>query len=304
MKPVKGRVIGAGVLAALLLTFVASPSQAETLRWKFKKGQKLNYAMTQKMNMSTSVMGMAIEIKMTMIMDMAMNVKAVKSDGSADATQKITRVRMKMEGGPFGKIEYDSVKKDGGGGVIGEQFAKSLGPLVNAELTMTMTPRGEVKSMKIPAAVEAALKKAGGGNPVGGGFSADSLKQMTSQMGAIFPEGPVVKGQSWSKKTEADTPQGKMVTNITFKYAGTSTIGGRKVAKLELSPKFSLTAKPGAAAMFTIKDKGSSGASYFDVEAGVLTNSSLIQNMEMDVMAGGVAQTMNIKSEIEFKLVK
>jgi len=303
MKSTRGRVIG-GILAALLLALSAAPSQAETLRWKFKKGQKLSYGMTQKMNMNATILGMTVDIKMTMQMDLAFSVKSVKSDGSADVVQKITRVRMKTEGGPGGKVDYDSDKKDGGGGgLIGEQIAKSFGPLINAEMTMTMTRRGEVKAMKIPEAVEKALGGDAGGNPAGG-FSADSLKQMTAQMGAVFPEGPVVKGQSWSKKTEVDTPQGKVVTDMTFKYAGTSTIGGRKVAKLELSPKFSMTPKPGAPATFTMKDKGSTGASYFDLEAGVLTNSSVIQNIEMEVSAGGVMQKMNIKAETEFKLAK
>jgi hypothetical protein len=232
-------------------------------------------------------------------------VKAVKSDGSADVNQKITRVRMNMTGGPLGKMEYDSDKKDGGGGLLGDQIAKAFKPLVGADISMTLTPRGEVKSMKIPGDVEEALKKAGGGaNAFGGGFSGDSLKQMTAQMGAFFPEGPVTKGQTWSKTSDADTAQGKMTTNITFKYAGTSTIDGRKVAKLELSPKFSFKAKPGAPATFTLKDKGSSGASYFDVEKGVLVNSSLIQSMEIEVSAGGIMQTMNIKSTTEFKLDK
>jgi Family of unknown function (DUF6263) len=303
MKSARGRVIG-GILAALLPALFAAPLQAQTLRWKFKKGQTLKYGMTQKMNMNATILGMVVNVKMTMIMDMLLAVKSVKSDGSAEIGQKITRVRMTTEGGPGGKMEYDSDKKDGGGGgLIGQQIAKAFGPIINAEMTMTMTARGEVKSMKFPEGVEAALKRAGGGNPAGG-FSADSLKQMTAQMGAVFPEGPVVKGQSWLKKTEADTPQGKMVMNITFKYAGTSTIGGRKVAKLELSPKFSMTPKPGAPAKFTVKDKGSSGASYFDVEAGVLTHSSLIQNMEMEISAGGVTQTMSTKSETEFQLAK
>ncbi len=51
-------------------TLTASATAQDKLRWKFKKGQKLNYVMTQKMDSSTKVMGMAIDMKMTNIMDM------------------------------------------------------------------------------------------------------------------------------------------------------------------------------------------------------------------------------------------
>jgi hypothetical protein len=304
MKPANGRVIGRCLLAGLLMACAAAPGEAQTLRWKFKKGQKLSYDMTQTANMSISVMGMAVEIKMTMNMDLKWDVKKVESDGTAEIGQKISRVRMKMEGGPFGKLEFDTDKKDGGGGLIGEQMAKSFTPLINAEMTATVTPRGTVKSMKIPDEVEKALKKAGAGNPVGGGISADTFKQMTAQMGALFPEGPVVKGQSWSQKTSVDTEQGKIVTDIEFKYAGTSTIGGKKLAKIELKPKFTLTPKPGAATAITIKDKGSSGVSYFDMETGVLSHSSLIQNMDMEITVAGMMQTMTMKAEMVMKLAK
>ncbi|MFQ5733898.1 MAG: hypothetical protein ACE5KM_18320, partial [Planctomycetaceae bacterium] len=70
-----------GLLATVL---AAGPLHAqEKLRWKLKKGQTLNYVMTQKMNMTTMAGGMALNIKMTNTMDMRWKIETVKSDGTA-----------------------------------------------------------------------------------------------------------------------------------------------------------------------------------------------------------------------------
>ncbi|MFQ5734092.1 MAG: DUF6263 family protein, partial [Planctomycetaceae bacterium] len=215
--------------------------------------------------------------------------------------QRITRVHVVMEGGPFGKVEYDSDKKDGAGGLLAGQFKKTFGAIVNTDITMTMSPRGEVKGLELSDEAKAALKKAGAaGGPGGGGISEDTFKQMSSQMGAFFPEKAVSKGATWKNKFEIDNPAGKMKVDTTFKYAGTVSEGGSRLAKIELKPVISVSPKAGAPVALTFKDKGSSGTSYFDVSRGLLTRSSVVQNLEMS--AAGMAITM--KSTTEMKLKK
>ena len=298
MTSLKSRALTWMVFGLLATVLSSSPIQAEKLRWKFKKGQKLNYEMTQTMNMSTMAGGMAIDIKMTNIMDLSWKVEKVESNGNAQVVQRITRVRVTMAGGPFGKIEYDSDKKDGGGGgLLGGQFKNAFGPLINADITMTMTPRGEVKKLELSDAAKEALKKAAaGGGLAGGGVSADTFKQMSSQMGAFFPEKSVKKGSTWSNKVEMDNPAGKMAINTTYKYGGVE----KGLSKIDLKPSIKMTPKPGAPVALTFKDKGSSGTSYFDNRKGLLSNSKVVQNLELS--AAGNAMTM--KSTTVMKLKK
>lgn len=299
MSLMKRRAVLWSLFGLLAVAITAGPAQAQQkLRWKFKKGQTLKYEMAQKMNMTTMAAGMAIEIKMTNTMDMAWKIEAIESDGTAKIAQRITRVRVTMTGGPFGKVEYDSAKKDGGGGgLIGDQFKKIYGALVNVDMTVKMTPRGEMKGLELSDEAKAAIKKAAaGGGGLGGGISEDTFKQMSSQMGAFFPEKTVSKGSTWKNKFEADSPAGKMAVNTTFKYAGLE----KGLTKIEVKPVISMTAKPGAPVALTLKDKGSTGTSYFDNKRGLLSHSTIVQNLEMS--AG--AQAMTMKSTTELKLKK
>jgi len=109
----KTRLLLLSLVAAATLT--ASETAQDTLRWKFKKGQKLNYVMTQNMDMSTKVMGRAIDMKLTNIMDMDWVVQTVKTDGTAEITQVISRVRFSMSGGPLGKSSMIQTKKTAAG---------------------------------------------------------------------------------------------------------------------------------------------------------------------------------------------
>src|SRR5258708_40184450 len=101
-----------GLLAVLLLAGAAERASAQTtLRYKFKKGEKLNYVMDQKVTMSMSVMRKDIDVEVGQTIDMTWNIKDVDSAGKAKVTQKFDRLRFNMSGGPIGKVEYDS--KDG-----------------------------------------------------------------------------------------------------------------------------------------------------------------------------------------------
>lgn len=297
--------LGLTMAALLIGTAAASPAHAQqTLKWKFTKGQKLGYEMTQKMTMSTMAGGMAFDMKMTNIMDMTWSVTGVKSDGSGEITQKVTRVRMTMTGLPTGKIEYDSSKENppgNGGNPIASQLQKTYGALVGSDIMMTISPQGRISNLKLSDKAKAALKGAGRGVP-GGGISEDTFKQMASQMGAFFPKGQVTKGQTWDHKFEMKNPVGDMKIETKFKYAGTVSQDGKRLAKLELTPKVSMTPKAGGGAKITMKDKGSKGESYFDLDRGVLTRSTLEQNLEMQVSAGGIMSTMTMKGTTEMKL--
>jgi hypothetical protein len=164
-----------------------------------------------------------------------------------------------------------------------------------------MSPRGAVTDMKLSDELKAALKKSGAlGGGGGGAISEETFRNITQ--GAVFPAGAVTKGKTWSDKSEADMAFGKMVTNTTLKYLGTSVIGGRTIAKIEMKPKFTVTPKPGAPLAATFADKGGEGITYFDPKKGIMTASDLTQNMEMTITVGGATQTMTMKAETRMRL--
>jgi len=288
------------VLGSLLLVLAASPSHgAELLRWKFKQGETIDYTMIQQMKMTMTIMGQNVETNMTQHLDMTWTVDKVADDGNATLTQKITRMKMIMEGPQFGKVEVDS-EKPGGGNPFTDAMKKVIDSLVGGEFTVTMTPQGQVKDMKLSDTMKQALQAAGGGK-MPGGFSEDTFKQMTTQAGAFFPKKNVSKGESWSQKTDTDMPFGKMKAVSKLTYLGTESKNGATMAKLKLEPSFTLEPKPNSPFKVKMTDKGGKGTVYFDAAEGKLSSSVYTQKMQIELTTGGKTIDQNIDQTIRME---
>ncbi len=133
-----------------LVRAVAPPNSRadEPLRWKFEVGEKLDYNMTQEMNMAAEG-GPVGQMTTTMRqeMDMMWDVQGVnKETGEAVIKQKFDRVKMKMTT-PYGGFEYDS-KSDAAPTGLAAMIAPMYKAMTNGEFEITMTARGEVKDVK------------------------------------------------------------------------------------------------------------------------------------------------------------
>src|ERR1019366_3748442 len=137
------------LLAILVSALFASTSLAQTtLRYQFKEKETLNYVMEQKMKMVMNIMGMDVETKMDMTLDMAWNILKVESNGDARVQIKVTQAKISMTG-PMGLVEVDSKDDkvlDDPVGKIFSQLAKAIGTM---EITGTMQVTGDMKDMKV-----------------------------------------------------------------------------------------------------------------------------------------------------------
>ena len=288
--------VAAFALAALLL---AAPANAQVqLKWKLKKGEKLNYEMVQNMDIQNPTG----KVQVKQIMDLSWSVKEIQSDGSAVVEQKITRVRMSMDTGIMGKIEYDT-NKGPGDNPLTKKLHESMGALVKGSSTMTLTPRGKIKDLKLSKELEAAFNKnRGAAGGLGGGVNSDTLKQLVGQMGAVFPDKAVSKGDTWKQELKSKMGFGEMNVKSTQKYTGMQTVSGNKVARIESKSQFTLTPKAGFPGKVSVKDKGSKATSYFSVAKGRLISMSGVQNMDMTISVGGQNISMAMKINQEMKL--
>ena len=101
--------------------------------------------------------------------------------------QKFDRVKMKMTT-PVGGFEYDSKSETAPTG-LGAMIAPMYKAMTQGEFEITMTARGEVKDVKIPEEVLAALKNSPGAAAMGDIASAEGFKKMISQGALVLPEG-------------------------------------------------------------------------------------------------------------------
>ena len=291
-------------VCCLLITGAAASAHAqERLRWKFEEGDTTNYQIVQDMDIKMSVGGQNIDSKMTQTMDMGWAVESVASDGTAKLKQKISRVQVKMTS-PLFNVEYDSSKEEQPADPVGGQLAKVFGAMVGKDFTMTMTPRGEIKDVTIPEELEQALEGAGGGAvPGGGGFNAESLKQLASQSGVEFPEEPVAEGKNWSGETEAKLPFGTMKLDNQFTYQGAERRGGQALQKIAVKPKISIEPDPNAQVQMKVTSQDANGTIYFNNQEGRIAESTMKQNLDMELNAGGMAITQSIAQTMTMKLL-
>jgi hypothetical protein len=298
------RLASVGLLAAVMLLVNAAPAPAQaTLRYKFKKGDKLNYVMEQKIAMTMSVAGKDIAMDMAQTIDTTWSVASVDEDGKAKMTQTITRVRFTMDG-PTGKVDYDSKEGKEPEGLIGKMIGPIFSALAGADIDLSMDATGKVSDVKVPDKLSKAVKNLpGGGAGLGEMFSEDGLKQVIDQSGLVLPKEPVAKGKSWEQKVEFKSAGGKMNVVSTNTYEGAVKKDGKELERVSLKPVMTLTPDPDAQAKITLKSQEAKGTAYFDNAAGRLVESNMTQNMEMQTSVMGMEFGQKLKQTVTMKLV-
>lgn len=283
------------VLAALLPAWC----QAQELRYKFQAGTKNTYVMEQNQNMKMSAMGQDIEIKMNMMFEMTHTCDQVDTaTGNAKMRQKIDRVKMTMEGGPIGTMEFDSKSDKEPEGPLAA-MAGIFKALTEGDMKMTMNTRGEVSEFKMPEKLMEELKNIGGGAAgFGGGnmFSEDSLKNMMNQSMMILPkDAPVAGTTTWDRTMEMKMgPMGTMKNTTKYTYAGKSG----DLDKINMKLDMKMEPDPNAPFQMKMSTKDATGTTLFDNAKGRIheINMKTVSDMEMGAFGtANITQTMVMK---------
>lgn len=287
---------------SFLLTLIASIpawSQGQELRYKFSPGGKNSYVMEQTQNMKMAVNGQEFEIKMNMMFEMTQAVDSVDTaTGNAKIKQKIDRVKMAMEGGPIGTMEFDSKSDKEPDGPLAA-MAGIFKAMTEGEIRMTMSNRGEVSEFKMPEKLMDELKNISGGAAGGFGgnmFSEDSLKNMFNQSALILPKEVPVPGETtWNRNLDMKLgPMGTMKNNTKYTYVGKSG----DFDKIDMKMDMKLEADPNAPMQISMKTKEASGTTLFDNSKGRVheINMKTVSEMEMGQFGkADITQSMKMK---------
>jgi hypothetical protein len=296
------RSMGIGLLLGVAPWLSAGLAQAQTtLRYKFKEGEKILYVMEQKMLMKMDFMGNAITINMTQTVDMTWHITAVDADGKATMSQKFDRVRFMMDM-PMGKVEFDSKDGKESDDPISKTVTPILKALADSEFNLAMDARGRSSDIKVPEKLLDELKNSPAAAGFGSMFSEDGFKRMIDQSGVQFPEEAIDKGKSWMQKVELKMPFGKMNVNNNCTYDGPITEADKKLHQISLRPEVSIEADPNSPATMKVKAQETKGKALVDSAAGRLVETNLIQNMEMEIGAGGQTFVQQIEQTVKFKI--
>jgi hypothetical protein len=279
------------------------PASAQTtLRWKFQPGQTLQQTITQDTKTSITVAEQVIETTVNQVIDATWNVGQVDAEGNAQVTQEIKRIRMKLGG--MMNLEIDSASEVPAQG-IGAMLGPAIQAMAKAKFQMKMTPRGEILEVEVSQEALDGLKSLPGGGQIANMITKDSLINMIKQGTPSMPAGAVRAGDSWNSSTEMAAPQiGTMISDTKLTYGGPEVVDGRPLERIDLEMTLKLAPpKEAAAVAITIKDQQAAGKLYFDNQTGRLDHSELVQNMTMQVTAGGQRFEQKIQTTMHVQLV-
>lgn len=292
---------------ALALAVISAnvTSAAEVLKWKFKEGEKLDYALQQKADILIDANGVEFDIKVAQTMDLKWNVKSVAADGTVELTQTVDRVQLKMSTPFTGEFVYDS--KDEANAPTGEIWDRMGGPikaLVGGEFQVKLKPNGTVEEIKLPEKLVELLGESKGGGAqsmmMGGGmFTESAIKQIIEQSILTLPEEGVADGVTWNKKMENKLgPIGTQKFDTTLSYQGVEKRDGLDLTKI--ATKTEMTFEPNADSDVDIEMEVTSqegaGTVLFDSKAGRVIESKNVQKMtlEGDFMGNEFAQEITM----------
>lgn len=289
-------------IAAMFTAAATRTAAQEPLRWKFEKGQKLDYNMVQDMTMAAEGGPVGqMNTKMRQEMDMTWDVQEVNDEGEAVIRQKFDRVKMKMTT-PLGGFDFDS-ESDAAPTGLAAMIAPMYKAMTEGEFVITMTDRGEVKDVKVPEEVLTALKNSPGAAAMGEMATPDGFKKMISQGSLVLPENAPKEGETWSTKLEVNNPQaGKQTVETTYRFEEIKEIDGTKYAVIRPQLKMDFAGNPQPNVQMKISEQSSDGEVLFNVEEGRLRSSTLNQKVTIDVTAGGQAMKQKIDQKIDVKV--
>ncbi|MBX7165226.1 MAG: hypothetical protein K1X74_02640 [Pirellulales bacterium] len=236
-----------GLVLMALACLGTTQVRAEKLTWKFKKGDKAQYASLNKMEMAIDAGGVEFTLELDQALDTTWEVMAVGSDGTAEITQTIDRLQFKLNSPFTGEFTYDSKNPVPGEGQIWDRLGPVLESLTGQKVMLKITAQGEVKDITLPEKLVESLNAGGGGDGpsrmFGAGFTEETVKEMINDGVLPLPADAVKDGDTWEKVKEMKLgPIGSQKTKTTYKLAGMTDKDGKQVANIEVATEVTMEA--------------------------------------------------------------
>ncbi|MFG0325933.1 MAG: DUF6263 family protein [Phycisphaerales bacterium JB037] len=283
-----------GVFAGVSLAFGVAQAEPVKLKWKFEKGQNLNYRMTMDQAQKISGGGLPGEIEMTQktVTDMNYKVQSVAEDGTAQLVVTTTAVKFNMANPMMGmNIAYDSTAGD-------EPTMETAGvaAMVGTSYTVWVDESGKVS--KVEGIDEMMAKVLENTDPMTaqmleGMFNEETLTSQTEASFRVVPGEEVDTGDTWSVTTEQPMPSlGKLSIRSTYEYNGMGSEKGHDGAIIGFNATPSFQAEPGAPMRMSLNSGDVKGKVVFSPTLGQIVHMASKTSMNMGLSGQGMNMTM------------
>ena len=281
------------VVVTSCLCFVSSLQAQRSLAFKFTAGSENRLSVTTTTKIEMKYMGQDVETTMQMDSGISQYIDSVNTNGLAAITQKITKLKLSVSGGPLGiKLAYDSTAADSQDNPLSDVLA----PIVGAEFGLSLSRQGEISNFKAPADLLATLAKQPGSRAFGQMFSEDGFRNMVSQGSLNFPVKTLNFGDQWKDQVVLTAGEfGETTVAIEYTYQGIVELDDKMLDKIGMKMTTSIKPAKGATgSQLKITEQSSEGLVYFDNALGRLDHSTLKQTMTTEVIIGqnSIVQTV------------
>ncbi len=290
------------VVAWLLSGLLSTSASAELLRWKFKAGQVLHYSIDMKIQMIAKSPERELKSSRSHIMDVTWTVLSVGSGGEAEITERIDRVRMRVDQPPYMPLDLDtSSTKSVASGF--EEEAKQIKSMVGLEFTFTIRPTGEIGDIKIPERTLKTIREAAPREQPEKDVAEKAVKEMILQSSPpTFPDGELEPGKTWKGKQERiPTPVAIMVMEKTFTFQGPDP---KMPHLLLVGIDTKVALEPVAGVTTTVRKQEGKGSMTIDSRGGRIANFRMTQKIDMTLsQANGPALEQTTETTSSMTLV-
>ncbi len=288
------------------LTGAAHVRAEQSLQWKFKAGDKINYVLEQGGDINVNASGVEFDVMLNQTMDTTWNVASVAADGTADIGLTVDRLQLMMNTPFTGEFKYDSKDGKEGEGQVWQMIGPYVKNIIGEQISLKMKPTGEVLEVKLPDKLVEALSSGRGGGGggarsmmMGGGFGAETVKELIGQAIVRLPAEAVADNATWQANYETKMgPIGTQKSTFNYSYQGMQKKAAKELAKIGLSTE--LTFEPAQNEELDMEmemtEQSGSGSVLFDPEAGRTVESTAKQKvvMEGDFMGNEFVQSRDM----------
>jgi len=277
-------------------TFVVScgGGEAVDLKLNVAKGDKFKSVLKMDQKITTSAMGMNMNIDQNLEIYQSLTVEDVNANGDVAFESVMDRFYMKqsmpMMGMPV-NVEFDTDKPEKAG-AMGESMRPYFAKMKNLTYKMQMDSRGRLIKSNMAEVYEKlgldSLSRQGGSNN-----NTSTAGQYMSQL----PEKPVKKGDTYTVEVKPSDLSPMGMTN-TYKIM---EVTADKVV-MELKSEFMPSAKVNDIDV-DIKG-GQTGTVEIDRKTGMTLKSDLTQNIDMTIVSMGMKVPMKTSSTVVFTCQK
>lgn len=276
-------------------------------RWKFAADSELRYEVVQqtKFKVNAEQAG-AFASLASQTLNVLWRIESVDDSGTMTATQVVERIRVNIKQAGGLEMVYDSDADE-----IPTGLAAMLTPmfesLLDNEVAVVVTARGEVQEVKLPEKMEKRLSGLPATRPMSDLLTGSGLRRVAEQIALLLPaEGEDSSVREFDIKNRV---LGKLTGELTWKAAGTEGDLHKfePAIKLSVGPDKNaeedpyLPVKPLADPKLT--QQTATGSAEFDAAAGRLTKSKLEVNLTLtgELMGAGVESQVEQTVEVNAK---